>query len=57
MRGIEAREIEAGTYDTEARRFEMGSAALLDYIRRVQPRYHLFGHVHNAQTIGTGFEY
>jgi Icc-related predicted phosphoesterase len=35
------------TYDTEARRFEMGSRALLEYVRRVQPRYHLFGHVHS----------
>jgi len=34
------------TYDVEARRFELGSAALLEYIRDVQPRYHLFGHVH-----------
>ena len=35
------------TYDTEARRFEMGSVALLEYVRREQPRYHLFGHVHS----------
>lgn len=35
------------TYDVEARRFEMGSAALLEYVRREQPRYHLFGHVHS----------
>ncbi len=34
------------TYDVEARRFELGSGALLEYIRDVQPRYHLFGHVH-----------
>ena len=34
------------TYDVEARRFEVGSAALLEYVRDVQPRYHLFGHVH-----------
>lgn len=34
------------TYDTAARRFEIGSAALLDYVREHQPRYHLFGHVH-----------
>ena len=33
-------------YDTVARRFEIGSAALLDYVREHQPRYHLFGHVH-----------
>ena len=29
-----------------ARRFEVGSRALLEYVREVQPRYHLFGHVH-----------
>lgn len=34
------------TYDVVARRFEIGSAALLDYIVRVQPRYAFFGHVH-----------
>jgi Icc-related predicted phosphoesterase len=34
------------TYDTVARRFEIGSAALLEYIWDVQPRFHLFGHVH-----------
>jgi len=34
-------------YDVEARRLETGSAALLDLIRRTQPRYALFGHVHN----------
>ncbi len=34
------------TYDVVARRFEIGSVALLDYVRQVQPRYHLFGHVH-----------
>ncbi|MCP9946140.1 metallophosphoesterase [Streptomyces somaliensis] len=34
------------TYDTVARRFERGSAALLAAIRRVRPRYALFGHVH-----------
>ncbi|GAA1590003.1 metallophosphoesterase [Actinomadura kijaniata] len=33
-------------YDTVARRFERGSEAVLDLIRRVQPRYALFGHVH-----------
>jgi Icc-related predicted phosphoesterase len=34
------------TYDTVARRFERGSRALLDAIRRSRPRYALFGHVH-----------
>jgi len=34
-------------YDTEARRLETGSVALLEVIRRTQPRYALFGHVHN----------
>lgn len=33
-------------YDTVARRFERGSTALLDAVRRLRPRYHLFGHVH-----------
>ncbi|MER5728723.1 metallophosphoesterase [Streptomyces sp. NPDC002138] len=33
-------------YDTVARRFERGSAALLDAIRKTRPRYALFGHVH-----------
>lgn len=33
-------------YDTVARRFEAGSAALLDAIREHQPRFALFGHVH-----------
>ncbi|BBA96813.1 hypothetical protein RVR_2286 [Actinacidiphila reveromycinica] len=33
-------------YDTSARRFERGSQALLDAVRSVQPRYALFGHVH-----------
>jgi Icc-related predicted phosphoesterase len=33
-------------YDTVARRLEQGSAALLDKIKRIQPRYALFGHVH-----------
>jgi Icc-related predicted phosphoesterase len=34
-------------FDVKARRMEIGSTALLDTIRRVQPRYALFGHVHN----------
>jgi len=34
-------------YDIEARRLETGSVALLEVIRRTQPRYALFGHVHN----------
>lgn len=33
-------------YDVVARRFETGSAAINAFIERVQPRYHLFGHVH-----------
>ena len=33
-------------YDVEARRMERGSAALLEYVRDVQPRLVLFGHVH-----------
>jgi Icc-related predicted phosphoesterase len=33
-------------YDTVARRFERGSAALLRAVRSVRPRFHLFGHVH-----------
>jgi Icc-related predicted phosphoesterase len=34
-------------YDVVARRFERGSEATLEAIRRTQPRYALFGHVHN----------
>lgn len=34
------------TYDVVARRFEVGSAALVEYVTRVQPRFHFFGHVH-----------
>ena len=34
------------TYDVVARRFERGSEALLEAIRTTQPRYALFGHVH-----------
>jgi Icc-related predicted phosphoesterase len=33
-------------YDTVARRMERGSEALLQVIRETQPRYVLFGHVH-----------
>ncbi|GAA0414673.1 metallophosphoesterase [Acrocarpospora corrugata] len=33
-------------YDTVARRFERGSEATLAAIRRTQPKYALFGHVH-----------
>jgi len=33
-------------YDVVARRFEYGSTAILDLVRRVQPRLVLFGHVH-----------
>ncbi len=33
-------------YDTVARRFEIGSTATLAAIRDTQPRYALFGHVH-----------
>jgi Icc-related predicted phosphoesterase len=33
-------------YDTVARRMERGSDALLAHVRRTQPRYLLFGHVH-----------
>lgn len=33
-------------YDTVARRFERGSQALLDAVRGAQPKYALFGHVH-----------
>lgn len=36
-------------YDTVARRFERGSRALLEAIRRTRPRYALFGHVHQPQ--------
>ena len=33
-------------YDTVARRFERGSEAVLEAIHKTQPRYVLFGHVH-----------
>lgn len=35
------------TYDVLARRFEVGSRALHDYLIEYQPRFHMFGHVHN----------
>jgi Icc-related predicted phosphoesterase len=34
------------TYDVVARRFERGSEAVLAAVRAVQPRYMLYGHVH-----------
>lgn len=34
------------TFDVIARRFEVGSASILELIERTQPRYALFGHVH-----------
>lgn len=34
------------TFDVVARRFEVGSESLLSLIERTQPRYALFGHVH-----------
>jgi Icc-related predicted phosphoesterase len=34
-------------FDTVARRFERGSAALLDAVHTTQPKLLLFGHVHN----------
>ncbi len=37
-------------YDTQARRFERGSVAVLRAIQRHQPAYALFGHVHQAHT-------
>lgn len=37
-------------YDTVARRMERGSEALLDAVRATQPRYVLFGHVHQPLT-------
>ncbi|WP_322747415.1 MULTISPECIES: metallophosphoesterase family protein [unclassified Frankia] len=33
-------------YDTVARRYERGSVAVLEAIHEIQPRYVLFGHVH-----------
>jgi Icc-related predicted phosphoesterase len=37
-------------YDTVARRLERGSEAVLEAIRRTQPRLALFGHVHQPLT-------
>lgn len=34
------------TYDVVARKFEPGSVGLIQYIQRHQPKYALFGHVH-----------
>jgi Icc-related predicted phosphoesterase len=34
------------TYDVVARRFEKGSTALVRLIETIQPRWALFGHVH-----------
>jgi Icc-related predicted phosphoesterase len=39
-------------YDTVAERMERGSQALLDAVRRTQPRYLLFGHVHQPLVAG-----
>ncbi|GAA3216074.1 metallophosphoesterase family protein [Actinocorallia longicatena] len=43
-------------YDTVARRFERGSEAVLELIRETQPKYVLFGHVHQplAQRVRIG---
>jgi len=41
------------TYDTEARRFEYGSSALVEYINDVQPAFHFFGHVHQPLSART----
>ena len=35
------------SYDTVARRDEVGSPALLAYIKEYQPKWVFFGHVHN----------
>jgi Icc-related predicted phosphoesterase len=44
------------TYDVVGRKFEPGSVGLLAYVQRHQPRYALFGHVHqplvNRGTVG-----
>ncbi len=36
-------------YDTAARRFEIGSAGITNYIEKYSPKYHFFGHVHQPQ--------
>jgi Icc-related predicted phosphoesterase len=41
------------TYDTVARKFEPGSVALIEYVQAHQPRYALFGHVHQP-LVSTG---
>lgn len=41
------------TYDIVARRFERGSEATLDAVRDTQPKYALFGHVHQPLTSRT----
>jgi Icc-related predicted phosphoesterase len=44
-------------YDVVAKKFEPGSVGLIAYVQRFQPRYALFGHVHqplvNRGTIGS----
>ena len=35
------------TYDVVARKFEPGSVGLVRHVRRFEPRFALFGHVHN----------
>ena len=40
-------------YDVVARRFERGSEATLEAIKRTQPRYALFGHVHQPLSART----
>ena len=40
-------------YDTVARKFEPGNVPLIAYIQEHQPRYSLFGHVHQP-LVNTG---
>ena len=40
-------------YDTVAAKFEPGSTALITFVRERQPRYALFGHVHQP-LVGQG---